>query len=46
MEPRPAAVPTDTPLEQAAQHTHAAWGAAQQRAQQRLQQLQELDDAQ
>ena len=34
------------PLEQAAQRTHAAWGAAQQRAQQRLRQLQELDDAQ
>ena len=42
---RPAPAPTDTPLAQAAQHTHAAWGDAQQRAQQRLQQLQELDDA-
>lgn len=37
---------TATPLAQAAQHTHAAWGAAQQHAQQRLRQLQELDDAQ
>ena len=38
--------PTDTPLEQAAHHTHATWGAAQQHAQQRLRQLQELDNAQ
>lgn len=35
-----------TPIEQAALHTHATWDATQQHAQQRLRQLQELDDAQ
>ena len=37
---------TTPPLSQAAQQTYAAWGAAQQHSQQRLRQLQELDDAQ
>lgn len=35
-----------TAIEQAALHTHATWDTAQQHAQQRLRQLQELDDAQ
>ena len=38
--------PRQTPLEQAAHRTSAAWSAAQQHAQQRLLELQELDDAQ
>ncbi len=37
---------SDAPLAQAAQQTHAAWGAAQQHTEQRLRQLQELDDGQ
>ena len=38
--------PRQTPREQAAHRTSAAWSAAQQHAQQRLLELQELDDAQ
>ena len=44
--PVPSAAPRQTPLEQAAHRTSAAWSTAQQHAQQRLLELQELDDAQ
>jgi hypothetical protein len=44
--PAPAPTPQHSALEQAALHTQAHWRAAQQHAQQRLRQLQELDDAQ
>lgn len=44
-QPPAPAQPPATPLEQAAHHTHASWAAARQRAQHRLHQLQELDDA-
>ena len=41
-----APAPQHSAPEQAARHTQARWRAAQQHAQQRLRQLQELDDAQ
>lgn len=43
---RTAPAPQHSAPEQAALHTQARWRAAQQHAQQRLRQLQELDDAQ